>query len=120
MISLVVPAPVPFITSNQRPHWAVRARETAAWRHATRQYARAERLPMGLQRVRITAFVCQAKGRIRDASNAQPTIKAAIDGLVDYGLFPDDSDRHVDALVIQRGPRSAFPLGSLVLVIEEN
>ena len=34
-------------------------------------------------------------GALRDADNAQPTWKAAIDGFTDAGLWPDDSRQYV-------------------------
>jgi hypothetical protein len=35
---------------------------------------------------------------LRDTSNCQPAYKATVDGLQDYGLFPDDGPNHVAAV----------------------
>lgn len=42
-----------------------------------------------------------------DPPNAWPTIKAAIDGLVDAGLIDDDSSAHVDEHRFRRDPSKA-------------
>ncbi len=39
-----------------------------------------------------------------DASNAQPTTKALLDGLVEAGLLPGDGPRHVVSETHRRGP----------------
>lgn len=95
MWTLVVPAPADFINLNQRLHWAPKARLTRAWRHATHIRARQAKLPKGLERVHITANVIKPSGRAYDVHNLLPTAKAAIDGLVDYGLIPDDTNTHL-------------------------
>ncbi|MDQ0735154.1 hypothetical protein [Arthrobacter agilis] len=93
--TLEVPAPAAWISMNDRSHWATRARLTKAWRHSAHVYARLARLPKGLGPVHITAAVIKSTGRAYDAHNLTPTAKAVIDGLVDYGLTPDDTNAHV-------------------------
>lgn len=87
------------LTSNQRIHWATRARHTRAIRDMAFILARYQR-PQ-----KMTAATCEVVvkwghlKRTRDAHNLQPTVKAAIDGIVgDYGLLPSDSDAHLKAL----------------------
>jgi crossover junction endodeoxyribonuclease RusA len=93
--TLEVPAPADWISLNDRGHWATRARLTKAWRHSAHMYARLAALPKGLGRVHITAAVIKSTARAYDAHNLNPTAKAVIDGLVDYGLTVDDANAYV-------------------------
>lgn len=90
------------LTSNQRHgHWATRARLTSYLRARSRALHRGQ--PQ-YQRAALTVTVTWADRRRRDASNLQPTIKALIDGAIDAGILPDDSDRHLTALTITANP----------------
>jgi Holliday junction resolvase RusA-like endonuclease len=60
--------------------------------------------------VRVTFPV--ADNRRRDADNPAPTCKAIVDGLVDAGLWPDDSPEWVETL------GSRFAKGAGVVVVE--
>lgn len=86
------------LTSNQaRVHWATRARRvknirTAA--HMVCQRFAFEPLPPVTCEVEVT----WPDRRRRDTHNLQPSVKAAIDGIVDAGLLKDDSDEHLKAL----------------------
>lgn len=51
--------------------------------------------------VRYPKGVSRSKG---DASNAQPTTKALLDGLVQAGLLEDDGPLHVASETFTRGP----------------
>lgn len=120
--TLTIPAPAAWMNSNDRHGWQQRAKLTRAWRHAASWRAaaainRGELAPI-TGPTTITATVHRDTNRGRsDASNRQPTIKAAVDGLVDAGVLPDDSDRHVTALTIRAGER--VDGGQLVLTIAE-
>ena len=79
----------PPLRDNDRLHWAAKAkktrdiRETASWR------ARAAGIPrLGLCEIVLVWSVTDK--RKRDSSAAEPTKKAAIDGLVDAGVLADD------------------------------
>lgn len=120
--TLHIPAPEAWLSSNDRWHWAKRARVTKAWREAAAWRAIAGKLPIGLSRVSITASVHRADNRRADAHNRLPTIKAAIDGLVDAGVIPDDNDSIVSALTIVAGEAVRAPgqaRGRLTLTIRE-
>ncbi len=115
-LTLRVPAPTLFLSSNRRLHWATEARATKAWRDATFLYAKAAKLPRGFEHVTVSAVVHPPKGsKLRDAHNI--SVKAAIDGLVDYGLVPDDDSAHLRFAGIDRGPNDTGR-GFLVLLIE--
>lgn len=87
------------LTSNQRIHWSPKARHTKVIRDMAHIMARAAR-PQKMAAATCEVVVKWSNlKRTRDAHNLQPTVKAAIDGIVgDYGLLPSDSDTHLKAL----------------------
>lgn len=116
-INLTIPAPAKWLNSNDRLHWSRRAKLTKAWRHAAHIYARQAQLPKGLSRVRIDALVHKTTGNSFDAMNLYPTLKAVVDGLVDYGLVVDDNNDHVTGPFITDGGRQEKAM--VVLTITE-
>lgn len=80
------------LTSNQRLHWAKRAKATKRLRETGRDAAV---FLTPVQRAHITVTVGWPDRRRRDVTNIQPTIKGLVDGMVDAGLLPDDSDAHL-------------------------
>ena len=90
-VVLWLPFEKPPLTANQRMHWAPRSRLTKRVRMAARALAGVAGLPRGLARVRVGLEYVPRDNRRRDADNLVPTLKAACDGLVDYGLVGDDT-----------------------------
>ncbi len=101
LITLEVPAPCEWITSNQRLHPMKRHRLTERWRATARLVAFAAKVPpavtvLGEGRVHVLATVHRVHRRGRwDPANWYPTAKAVVDGLVDAGVLTDDSARHI-------------------------
>jgi crossover junction endodeoxyribonuclease RusA len=93
--TMLILAPGPWLTANQRHGWAARNRVTQAWRHTAGWVARIEGLPTGLDHVRIVVKPHFRDRRSRDIGNWSPTAKAIVDGLVDHGVVADDDDTHV-------------------------
>jgi len=93
--TLTIPADAMWINSNYRNGWRRAAQLTKSWRELAHWYAKAEKLPTGLARVHIEATLQFRDNRRRDVHNLMPTLKAVVDGLVDYGLIPDDSTRYL-------------------------
>lgn len=83
-----------WITSNGRYHWADKARRTRELRRIGGMVARARRLRK-LDRARVIVHIQYSTRRNADPANAWPTVKAVTDGLIDYGLLPDDDDEHL-------------------------
>ena len=80
------------LNATQRLHGAQRSVKTRLLRGAAK--TRAKSLdPM--QRARLTVEIGWPDKRRRDAHNLMPTLKACIDGFVDAGVLPDDSDAHL-------------------------
>ncbi|AJE32550.1 hypothetical protein B842_03485 [Corynebacterium humireducens NBRC 106098 = DSM 45392] len=95
--TLHLPHTTPPLHANQRHHWAVRAKLTRQLRDDTHILARAAKLPQGCSFATVTLHYLPTTRRRRDRHNLYPTVKACIDGLVDYGLVPDDSAVFVSA-----------------------
>lgn len=87
------------LTLNERLHWAARAERVKTWRHATRAHAHLQLIEpkdLGPSLVQV-AFRFPQKRR-RDPHNYFATVKPIIDGLVDAGVWPDDTPAHVKTL----------------------
>lgn len=95
--TLRLPFLSPPLSENQRLHWAEKNRRVQSVKDAAHLMAVAGRLPKGLERVGITLHWQATLRRRRDKDNPTPTLKAAIDGLVRYGLVEDDDSEHVTA-----------------------
>lgn len=98
-----IPKADEWINANQRLHWAPKAKRTKAWRQAAVIVARSAGLPKHLGRVHVTAEVWKSSNRRYDPHNLYPTVKAIIDGLVDYGLIVDDSAGYLDGPDMRHG-----------------
>ncbi len=83
-----------WINSNQRLFWMERSRRTKDWREMTRDKALALHIPH-LPGGRVICELRFSDNRRRDPANWAPTAKACIDGLVDAGVFVDDSHKYV-------------------------
>ena len=100
MQSFTFIAPAQLLNLNDRDHWAVRAKSVAVWRqsawaagHAHRQRSGPSNFPITDQLVTVELPVKDR--RRRDPHNFIPTCKAIVDGLVDAGIFADDSHEHL-------------------------
>jgi len=88
------------MNANDRPHWSKRAKTSALIRAAARELSKG--IP-SLGKVKIRAVYYAPDNRRRDVSNLFPSVKCAVDGIVDSGVLPDDSDRFVVSLEMIRG-----------------
>lgn len=114
--AFTMPMPDKFINSNDRLHWAKKAKLTKAWREAAHWYAKAAGLPKGLRRVHVLVEIHKSTTRKYDAGNLAPTAKAVVDGLVDYGLVVDDDNAHLTGPDIR--PGAIGPLGLTITITE--
>ena len=92
-----------WISANDRMHWRERANRTKRLRR--RGYFEAHRnglLPM--RRAFVTVHVQYATNRRADPANAYPTVKALVDGLVDFGVLTDDDSKHLPEMTFKRAP----------------
>lgn len=91
---LKLPFLKPPLNANQRLHWANSARMVAHVREAAFLAARSAGVPE-CGRVKVRLLWCVSDRRRRDPSNVMPTQKAAVDGLVDACVVPDDTPEFV-------------------------
>lgn len=80
------------LNANQRLHWAQRSARTRNLRQVAYSFG-LHATPM--ERASLVVAIGWPDKRRRDAHNLMPTIKACIDGFVDAGVLPDDSDAHL-------------------------
>ena len=99
-IDLDIPANL-WLTANGRLHWAAKASRTKRIRRLA--FLLAQKLP-AMDAANIHAAISYPTARRADPANASPTVKAAIDGIVDAGVLPDDDHRHVPGVTFSRGP----------------
>lgn len=101
-----------WLTLNQRHFWARRSRLVKQWRQLGWSAAVQHKVPL-LAGAYVIAELRFADRRRRDPHNWQPTAKAALDGLVDAGVFADDNshiivgpDMRVSPVVTPRGQQA--------------
>ncbi|MER7707191.1 hypothetical protein ABTX81_30360 [Kitasatospora sp. NPDC097605] len=117
VFTVELPTGLVLLNANDRLHWAVRARRVREIRDAARWMARHNKVPR-LARARIDVVVHPKPRASRfDPHNWGPSAKAAIDGLVDAGVLPDDSSAYLVASEVRAG--DPVRGGRLDLVITE-
>ena len=85
-----------WLSSNQRLHWAPKKDRTKWLRNTAANRAwLSHHIDSYSTTVRITAHIGYASNAKADPNNAAPTTKALIDGLVEAGMFIDDSHEWV-------------------------
>lgn len=89
----------PPLSLNDRQHRHQRARLVAQWRRDTALAVRAAQVP-SLRAVAVTLHATPPVRRRRDSHNLSASLKAAVDGLVDALVVPDDTDRYVHSQTI--------------------
>ena len=87
-------APDVLLNMNDRTHWAKRAKQTKHWRSATYVYAHNSGL-RDLPPCYVHLTLPVRDSRRRDPMNYAPTLKACVDGMVDAGLWRDDTPEFV-------------------------
>jgi hypothetical protein len=78
--------------------------------------AAAAGLPRNLGRVHITGHVVKERAGGYDAMNFYPTAKAIVDGLIDYGMCPDDANEFVEGPFLFEGGKGP---AALVVTVRE-
>jgi len=101
-ITITFPQPARLINMNHRDNRYERARAVKAWRTTTRDYAKYANVVLVRCRDLPPSFVAitidvPTRAR-RDPINLTPVLKAATDGLVDAGVFRDDTPEYVTTL----------------------
>jgi crossover junction endodeoxyribonuclease RusA len=94
---VVFPQPAPLLNMNQRLHWSTERARARAWRAAARfSLGHGPASPAGPCPPSVVQIGLPVVGtRRRDPHNYFPTVKHIVDGLVDAGLWPDDTPTYV-------------------------
>jgi crossover junction endodeoxyribonuclease RusA len=109
-----LPVGMQLMNANDRDHWSKRAKVASLIRAVAR--SQCKDIPKELRKVRIRAVYFAPDNRRRDVSNLFPSVKSAVDGLVDAGVIKDDNDKFVVALEMVRGEYN-IPGGQLVIEV---
>lgn len=89
----------PWTTNTERTeHHFKRAERTKNFRDSFHYLARSEKIPPMIW-LSITAEPHQKGGVLADVGACNPAVKAAIDGLVDAKVLPDDSSIYLKSLI---------------------
>lgn len=105
-LTLTVYAPCSWLNSNQRLHRMVSAARIRSWRFTARDAAMADDHWAPFQRpVHIVCTIHKTRTGRWDAGNLYPTAKAIVDGLVDAGVIPDDSNEWVTGPDMRAGEK---------------
>lgn len=91
-----------WLSANDRRHWTDKAKRTRELRTLGKFRAEWEDVPL-LGTTHVAAFIGYPRNSKADPSNAFPTVKALIDGMVDAGVWPDDDSTHVIGPTYLRG-----------------
>jgi hypothetical protein len=94
--TIELPYTSPPLRDNDRHHWARKAELVRGLRADAKLMARFVGVPTGLSLVGIVLHWQPATRRRRDQLSIAPTLKPLVDGLVDYGLIPDDDTTHCE------------------------
>ncbi|MFF6866710.1 RusA family crossover junction endodeoxyribonuclease [Streptomyces ardesiacus] len=114
---IALPAETNLINANQNLHYRRKADLIKVIRQAAWATARHHKIPP-LQRAHIFYVIHpDTKTRRRDPGNWSPSAKAAVDGLVDAGILPDDNHERL----LGPDPRIGPPVkgSQLVLIITD-
>ena len=84
-----------WLTSNGRYKWPDRARRTKHLRTIALLEARRQHLEPVTGMVSVIATVHYRTAVRADPANAQPTLKALVDGCTDAGIWADDDSTHL-------------------------
>lgn len=107
ILALTIDAPCEWINSNQRAHRMEVARRVKAWRNAAYLAAVNPMRGNGFQRpVRIVCTFHKTRNGRWDVGNLYPTAKAIVDGFVDAGVIPDDSNEWVTGPDMRPGEKA--------------
>ena len=89
----------PWTTNGERAgnRWQ-RAELVKTWRSAFHVLAKSEQMPE-MEWISVTVEPHQKGGRLQDVGACNPAVKAAIDGIVDAGVLPDDSPQYMKSLI---------------------
>ena len=106
-LTFTIPADM-WLSLNDRPHWAVKAKRTA-WLRAEGKRAAVDGGIPEQTTTHVAAWIGYTRNGTADPMNAALTVKALIDGMTDAGVWLDDDSTHVIGPTYLRDPKSTTP-----------
>jgi len=86
------------LNSERRWHWSKRANVVKGTRERFFWLAKEANIPkLDVVKIDVVPLV-ESRRQVADVAAHYPSAKAAIDGLVDAGIIPDDNDRHISRI----------------------
>lgn len=116
-VRIELPPRTVLINANDTLHFRKKAERVKAIRNAAWGIARSMKVP-AYERLHVYFVIHpDTRGRRRDPGNWAPSAKAAVDGLVDAGVLPDDNHTRL----LGPDPRIGHPVpgSQLVLVLTD-
>jgi hypothetical protein len=107
---------LPPSTNLRYSHWAIKAKEQAKWRLASKMAAYLRRPTEPLQRAKVTCV--RRSSREADYDNLVIAFKPIIDGLVDAKILIDDTSAVIVAREY-RWEKARERMGSVLIRVEE-
>lgn len=112
MIEFSFRRPDRLINMNDRDHWSIKGVKVKTWRHAAwvAALAHVPQKDRPLSPCLVSVRLPVTDSRRRDPANFTATIKPIVDGMVDAGVWPDDTPEYV------KTEEPTFGRGQLVVV----
>lgn len=79
------------VNAERKMHYHARAKKVRHWREAFYELAKEADVPQ-LKSMRVEATPVLSDNRLQDTAACNGPVKAAVDGIVDFGVIPDDSN----------------------------
>lgn len=83
------------LSLNDRTNRHVKAKLNAEWREAVAWLCTAQKIP-ACGRIKVELYYAPRFNRRRDQDNLVATLKPVVDGIVDAGVVPDDTQQFVE------------------------
>jgi crossover junction endodeoxyribonuclease RusA len=106
------------LSLNDRQHWQTKRKLTRAWRDHTRDLAVRAGIPH-LARFTVVLHYVPRDNRRRDVDNVTPSLKAAVDGLVDAHVADDDDSTRYRLTSPEIHPARKGEPGRMWLVVRD-
>tara|TARA_R100001163_G_C5020040_1_gene163092 strand:- start:223 stop:612 length:390 start_codon:yes stop_codon:yes gene_type:complete len=112
---------VPWTLNSERSwHWSKRATRTKSTREKFYWLAKLEQVPkLEYVSIDIIPLIKSGGGAIADPGSHFPSAKAAIDGIVDAGVIPDDNGKFIQKITFW-SPQVNESVGLRVVITERD
>jgi crossover junction endodeoxyribonuclease RusA len=108
----------PFTLNAERNwHYHKRAKKVKEWRDFFYEESKKLEIPK-LEAIGVEVYPIFRDRRLQDVTACEPAVKAAIDGIVDSGVIPDDNPRYLKYVCFNR-PVVKDHDGLLIVIMEQ-